>query len=71
MLHGEAYSINSSRMVGDFCKVLKIQPVISQSQPVPGKFSGRVSQDPCDSKSNWLHVDMLRFAFTQLRYILP
>ena len=30
--------------------------------PVPGKFLGIVvGQDPSDSKSNWLHVDIVRF----------
>ena len=29
--------------------------------PVLGKFLGIVSQDPSDSKSNWLHVDIFRF----------
>jgi hypothetical protein len=32
---------------------------------VPGKFSGIyiVGQDPCDSKSSPLHVDIFRFSF--------
>jgi hypothetical protein len=31
---------------------------------VPGKFSGIVGQDPSDSKSNQLHVDIIfRFCF--------
>ena len=30
---------------------------------VPGKFLGIVSQDPSDSKSNWLHVDIFWFCF--------
>jgi hypothetical protein len=29
-----------------------------------------VSQDASDSKSNRLHVDIFRFCFTKLRYIL-
>ena len=30
----------------------------------PGSFGAyRVSQDPCDSKSNRLHVDIFRFCF--------
>jgi hypothetical protein len=28
---------------------------------VPGKFLGIVGQDPSDSKSNWLHVDIFYF----------
>ena len=38
--------------------------------PVPGKFLGIVGQDPSDSKSTWLHVDIFRFCFIYLRYIL-
>ena len=30
---------------------------------VPGKFLGIVGQDPSDSKSNRLHVDIFRFCF--------
>ena len=30
---------------------------------VPGKFLGIVSQDPSDSRSNRLHVDIFRFCF--------
>jgi hypothetical protein len=30
---------------------------------VPGKFLGIVSQDPNDSKSSRLHVDIFRFFF--------
>ena len=29
--------------------------------PMPGKFLGIVGQDPRDSKSNWLHVNIFRF----------
>jgi hypothetical protein len=36
---------------------------------VPGKFLGIVGQDPSDSKSNWLHVDIFYFFFIHLRYI--
>ena len=32
-------------------------------ETVPGKFLGIVSQDPSDSKSNRLHVDIFRFCF--------
>ena len=40
-----------------------MQPVTC-SDPVPGKFLGIiVSQDPSDSKSNLLHVDIFRFCF--------
>jgi hypothetical protein len=38
--------------------------------PVPGKFKDIVSQDPSDSKSSRLHVDIFRFLFIYLRYIL-
>ena len=31
--------------------------------PVPGKFLGIVGQEPSDSKSSWLHVDIFRFCF--------
>jgi hypothetical protein len=39
---------------------------------VPGKFLGiyTVGQDPSDSKSNRLHVDIFRFCFIHLRNIL-
>ena len=30
---------------------------------MPGKFLGIVGQDPCDSKSSQLHVDIIRFFF--------
>ena len=30
--------------------------------PVPGKFLGIVGQDPSDSKSNRLHIDIFHFA---------
>ena len=33
------------------------------SLPVPMKFLGIVGQDPSDSKSNWIHVDIFRFFF--------
>ena len=33
------------------------------SGPMPGKFLGIVGQDPSDSKSNRLHVDIFRFCF--------
>jgi hypothetical protein len=36
---------------------------LDQSRSVPGKFLGIVGQDPSDSKSSWLHVDILRFCF--------
>ena len=36
---------------------------------MPGKLLGIVGQDPSDSKSNQLHVDILRFCFIHLRYI--
>ena len=36
---------------------------------MPRKLLGIVSQDPSDSKSNRLHVDILRFCFIHLRYI--
>ena len=41
-----------------------------QSSAVPGKFLGIVGHDPSDSKSNRLHVDIFRFCFIPLRYIL-
>ena len=34
-----------------------------QCDPVPGKILGIVGQDPTDSKSNWLLVDMFQFCF--------
>ena len=37
---------------------------------VPGKFLGIVGQDPSDSQSNRVHVDILWFCFIHLRYIL-
>ena len=38
-------------------------------EPVPGKFLGIVDQDPSDSKSSRLQVDIFRFCFIHLRYI--
>ena len=37
---------------------------------VPMKFLSIVSQDPSDSNSSRLHVDIFRFCFIQLIYIL-
>jgi hypothetical protein len=37
--------------------------------PVPGKFLDIVGQDPSNSKSNRLHVDIFRFCFIHLKYI--
>ena len=37
---------------------------------VPRKFLGIVAQDPSDSKSNQLHVDIFQFCFIHVRYIL-
>ena len=37
---------------------------------MPQKFWGIVGQDPSDSKSNQLHVDIFRFCFNHLRHIL-
>ena len=37
-------------------------------EPVPGKFLSIIGQDPSDSKSNQLHVDIFRFCFIHLRY---
>ena len=39
-------------------------------KPVPGKYLGIVGQDLSDSKSNRLHVDIFRFCFVRLKYIL-
>ena len=36
----------------------------------PGRFLGINGQDPSVSKSNWLHVDIFRLFFIDLRYIL-
>ena len=38
--------------------------------PVPRKFLGIVGQDPSDSKSSRIHVDIIWFCFIHLRYIL-
>ena len=35
-----------------------------------GRFLGIIGWDPEVCKSNWLHVDSLRFSFIKLRYIL-
>ena len=36
-----------------------------------GRFLGIITGwDPCVCKSNWLHVDILRFSFTKFGYIL-
>ena len=43
---------------------------IREWQAVPGKFLGIVGQDPSDSKFNRLHVDIFRFCFIHLRYVL-
>jgi hypothetical protein len=39
-------------------------------EAVPGKFLGIVGQDPSDSKSNRLHVDIFHFSFIELWYFL-
>ena len=38
--------------------------------PVAGKFLGIAGQNPSDSKSSWLHVDIFRFCYIHLRYSL-
>ena len=38
---------------------------------MPGKFLNIVSQDPIDSKSSQLHVDLFKFGLIHLMYILP
>ena len=43
---------------------------MDNSTPVPGKFLGIGGQDPSDSKSNQLHVDIFQFCFIHLMYIL-
>ena len=43
---------------------------LSLNYPVPRKFLGIVGQVPSDSKSSQLHVDIFRFCFIHLRYIL-
>jgi hypothetical protein len=40
------------------------------STPVPGTFLGIAGQDPKHSKPNRFHVDIFRFFFIYLRYIL-
>ena len=45
------------------CKVM-------ESRSVPRKFLGIVGQDPSDSKSSRLHVDIFQFWFMHSRYIL-
>ena len=40
-------------------------PTYNVFKPVPGKFLGIISQDPSDSKSSQLHVDIFLFCFTQ------
>ena len=40
------------------------------SKTMPGKILRIVGHDPRDSKSNVLHVDIFRFCFIHLRYIL-
>ena len=42
----------------------------SSLQAVPRKFLGIVGQDPSDSKSSRLHVDIFQFCFIHVRYIL-
>ena len=36
---------------------------------MPGKFLGIVGQDPRDSKSNRLLVEIFRFGYIHLKYI--
>ena len=36
----------------------------------PGRFLGITGWDPSVWKSNWLHVDILRFTFIKSGYIL-
>ena len=63
------------------CKILIIDnPQMVLKRMIPDQqwslpqFSGRflrmVGQNPSDSKSNWLHVDIFWFFYIQLRYIL-
>ena len=35
-----------------------------------GRLLGVIGWDPSVCKSNWLHVDILRFSFVKLAYIL-
>ena len=44
--------------------------ILNLSTTVPKKFLGIVGQDPNDSKSNQLHVDIFRCCFIYLKYIL-
>ena len=58
------------------CKVCGCSPVRFSfsptlpigSTPVPRKFLGIVGQDPSDSKSDRLHVDISRFRLIHLRH---
>ena len=35
-----------------------------------GRFLGKAGRDPSVAKSNWLYVDIIRFFFISMRYIL-
>ena len=56
--------------VGGLLSILLVI-ALELSQPLHKKFSGIVDQDPSNSKSNRLHVDIFRFCFIHLRYIFP
>ena len=42
----------------------------SGCEAVSGKFLGIAGQDPSDTKSSRLHLDIFRFCFIHLRYVL-
>ena len=48
--------------------ILKTQNL--EPETVLGKFLVRVGQDPSDSKSSWLHVDIFQFCFMHLGYTM-
>ena len=51
------------------CRNLSMQVLFTSSRvsewrrPLPGKFLGIVGRDLSDSKSSWLHVDIIVFCF--------
>ena len=56
-------------LVDDFCwngnllQRRRVRAIVTRLRPVPGKFLAIVGQDPSDSKSSRLHVDIFRFCF--------
>ena len=61
---------NFGKMLSFFLSSILLEEYTSGERHCPGTFWAYiVGQDPSDSKSNRLHVDIVRFFFTHLKYI--